>query len=43
MNTWNLSKKLKNQDELQLLMNLTWHVHNGNVPKEKLIMSFSCY
>ena len=34
-------EKAKNQDELQLLMNPTWHVHNGNVPKEKLIMSFS--
>ena len=34
-------EKAKNQDELQLLMNPVWHVHNSNVPKEKMIMSFS--
>tara|TARA_B100000470_G_scaffold183514_1_gene148446 strand:- start:154 stop:1716 length:1563 start_codon:yes stop_codon:yes gene_type:complete len=34
-------EKSKNQDELKLLMNPVWHVHNGNVPKENLIMSFS--
>ena len=36
-----LIEKAKNQDELQLLMNPVWHVHNGNVPKENMIMSFS--
>tara|TARA_B100001121_G_scaffold275110_1_gene263386 strand:- start:227 stop:847 length:621 start_codon:yes stop_codon:yes gene_type:complete len=34
-------EKAKNQDELQLLMNPVWHVHNSNVPKEQTIMSFS--
>jgi lysyl-tRNA synthetase class 1 len=34
-------EKAKNQDELQLLMNPVWHVHNGDVPKENMIMSFS--
>ena len=34
-------EKSKNQDELKLLMNPVWHVHNGNIPKENLIMSFS--
>ena len=34
-------EKGKKQDELQLLMNPVWHVHNGNIPKENLIMSFS--
>jgi lysyl-tRNA synthetase, class I len=34
-------EKAKKQDELQLLMNPVWHVHNGNVPKESMIMSFS--
>ena len=35
-------EKAKNQNELQLLMNPVWHVHNGNmVPKEEMIMSFS--
>ncbi|MDB9811433.1 lysine--tRNA ligase [Candidatus Pelagibacter sp.] len=33
--------KAKTQNELQLLMNPVWHVHNGNVPKEEIIMSFS--
>ena len=33
--------KSKNQNELQLLMNPVWHVHNSNVPKEQMIMSFS--
>ena len=33
--------KAKTQNELQLLMNPVWHVHNSNVPKEKNIMSFS--
>ena len=34
-------EKAKTQDELQLLMNPVWHVHNGKVPREKTIMSFS--
>jgi len=34
-------EKAKTQNELQLLMNPAWHVHNGNVPKEEIIMSFS--
>ena len=31
----------KTQNELQLLMNPVWHVHNSKVPKEDMIMSFS--
>ena len=34
-------EKSKSQSELQLLMNPVWHVHNGDVPKEKIIMTFS--
>ena len=34
-------QKAKNQDELQLLMNPVWHVHNSEVPNENMIMSFS--
>ncbi len=34
-------EKAKNQDELQILMNPVWHVHNSNIPKEEMIMSFS--
>ena len=34
-------EKAKTQDELQLLMNPVWHVHNSEVPEEKMIMSFS--
>ena len=34
-------EKGKNQSELQKLMNPAWHVHNGEMPKENLIMSFS--
>ena len=36
-----LIEKAKNQNELQLLMNPVWHVHNGLIPKEDTIMSFS--
>tara|TARA_B100000963_G_scaffold313457_1_gene291413 strand:+ start:10516 stop:12078 length:1563 start_codon:yes stop_codon:yes gene_type:complete len=36
-----LIEKAKTQDELQLLMNPVWHVHNSKVPKENMIMSFS--
>ena len=34
-------EKAKTQNELQLLMNPVWHVHNGLIPKEDTIMSFS--
>ena len=34
-------EKGKSQNELQLLMNPVWHVHNGKMPKEKVIMPFS--
>ena len=34
-------EKGKNQNELQKLMNPAWHVHNGEMPNENLIMSFS--
>ena len=33
--------KSKKQDELQMLMNPVWHVHNGSIPNENMIMSFS--
>ena len=36
-----LLEKTKNQDELQLLMNPVWHVHNSDIPNEQMIMSFS--
>jgi lysyl-tRNA synthetase class 1 len=34
-------EKAKKQDELEILMNPCWHVHNGVIPSENLIMSFS--
>ena len=34
-------EKAKTQNELQLLMNPAWHVHNGELPKENMIMTFS--
>ena len=34
-------QKAKKQDELQVLMNPVWHVHNGEIPRENSIMSFS--
>jgi lysyl-tRNA synthetase, class I len=34
-------EKSKSQNELQLLMNPAWHVHNGKIPKEEIIMTFS--
>ena len=34
-------EKNKTQNELQLLMNPVWHVHNGKMPKEEMVMSFS--
>ena len=34
-------EKAKKQNELQMLMNPVWHVHNGKIPSENLIMSFS--
>jgi lysyl-tRNA synthetase class 1 len=33
--------KGKTQNDLQLLMNPAWHVHNGNMPTEEIIMTFS--
>jgi lysyl-tRNA synthetase class 1 len=34
-------QKGKLQNELQILMNPAWHVHNGLMPKEDIIMTFS--
>ena len=34
-------EKGKNQNELQILLNPVWHVHNGMIPKENTIMTFS--
>jgi lysyl-tRNA synthetase, class I len=34
-------EKGKSQDQLQLLMNPVWHVHNGKMPNEEIIMTFS--
>ena len=34
-------EKAKNQNELQMLLNPVWHVHNGIIPKENTIMTFS--
>jgi len=34
-------EKGKTQNELQLLMNPVWHVHNGKIPGEETIMTFS--
>ena len=36
-----LIEKAKTQNELQLLMNPVWHVHNSKVPTEDMVMSFS--
>ena len=36
-----LIEKGKTQNELQMLMNPVWHVHNGEMPKEEIIMTFS--
>ena len=36
-------EKAKNQNELQLLMNPVWHVHNGHIPKEDMIMTSVSY
>ena len=33
--------KSKKQDEKQLILNPVWHVHNGNIPNEEMIMTFS--
>ena len=33
--------KSKTQNELQLLLNPLWHIHNGKIPTEEIIMSFS--
>jgi len=37
----NFIEKGKTQNQLQLLMNPVWHVHNGKIPKEEIIMTFS--
>ena len=37
----NFIEKGKNQNELEKLMNPVWHVHNGKLPTENQIMSFS--
>ncbi|MDA7576659.1 lysine--tRNA ligase [Candidatus Pelagibacter sp.] len=34
-------EKSKKQNELQLLMNPVWHVHDGKIPSEEMIMTFS--
>ena len=34
-------EKGKNQNEQQILLNPVWHVHNGTIPKENMIMTFS--
>ena len=34
-------EKSKKQTEQQLVMNPVWHVHDGNIPKEEMIMTFS--
>ena len=36
-----LIEKGKSQNDLQILMNPVWHVHNSKMPKEDYIMSFS--
>ena len=34
-------EKSKKQTDQQLVMNPVWHVHNGDIPKEEMIMTFS--
>ena len=34
-------EKSKIQNKQELLLNPLWHVHNGQIPKEEMIMSFS--
>jgi len=34
-------EKGRTQNELQLLMNPVWHVHNGKIPRDETIMTFS--
>ena len=34
-------EKGKTQNELQILLNPVWHVHDGLIPKENMIMTFS--
>ncbi len=34
-------EKSATQNNLQLLSNPAWHVHNGKLPKEKIVMTFS--
>tara|TARA_Y100000591_G_scaffold319258_1_gene331118 strand:+ start:39 stop:1616 length:1578 start_codon:yes stop_codon:yes gene_type:complete len=37
----NFIDKSKIQEQKQLILNPVWHVHNGNIPKEEMIMTFS--
>jgi lysyl-tRNA synthetase class 1 len=34
-------EKGKKQNDSQLLTNPIWHIHNGNIPKDETVMSFS--
>ena len=34
-------EKAEKQSQIELLLNPVWHVHNGKIPNEKIIMSFS--
>ena len=36
-----LIEKYPNQEEKDKILNPVWHVHNGNPPKEKIVMPFS--
>ena len=36
-----LIEKAKKQNQLEILLNPVWHIHEGIVPKEDMIMSFS--
>ena len=34
-------EKFSNQNEKDQILNPVWHIHNGNPPKEKIVMPFS--
>ena len=34
-------EKYQSQKERDQILNPVWHVHNGNPPSEKIVMSFS--
>ena len=36
-----LIEKYPNQETKEQILNLVWHVHSGNPPKEKIVMPFS--